>query len=76
MNNNRREHITRAMEQLAIIEDDLRILYEAEEEARDNIPESMQDGERYAIADAACENIDSAIEAVSEAIDALEEARA
>ena len=45
-----------------------------EEEARDNIPESLQDSERYEISDAACDNLSSAAESLSDAISSLEDA--
>ena len=38
-------------------------LLEEEEEARDNIPESLQNSERYERANEACDNLSSAINA-------------
>lgn len=52
----------------------LKELLEEEEEARDNIPESLQNSERYERANEACDNLSSAINALEEVSSYLEEA--
>ena len=45
-----------------------------EEEYRDNIPENMQESERYEKADEACDNLSSAVDSLEEAISSIEAA--
>lgn len=66
MNNTRRKQINKLREQLAEIEDNLQIVLEEEEGARDNLPESLQD--------ARAEEFDTAIDQLNEAIDSVEAA--
>lgn len=54
--------------------ENLELLLEEEEDARDNIPESLQNSERYERADAACDAIQSSIDSLEEAIENIEEA--
>jgi len=74
MNRIRRKQLTDLIDRLYVIQADLEILKDEEEEARDNIPENMQDSERYEAADAACENLDSALSSLEEMIEYIEEA--
>lgn len=80
MNNTRRKGIKKISEKVS----DLRIQLEEllseieevkgeEEEYRDNIPENMQSGERYEVAEAAVESLDSAYGILEDAISSLEE---
>ena len=88
MNNKRRKAIATILNQLDLLKSQLEVInrkfdglksdtediqYE-EEEARDNIPESLQDSERYEISDAACDNLNSAAESLEEVISNLEDA--
>lgn len=43
-------------------------------EYRDNIPENMQESERYEKADEACDNLSSAVDSLEEAISSIEAA--
>ena len=52
----------------------LEMVMEAEEEARDNIPESLQGSERYEKAEEACDNLFEAIGYIEEAADSIEAA--
>ena len=46
-----------------------------EEEYRDNMPENLQGSERYEAADAAVDNMSSAVDALDEAISSIESAQ-
>ena len=82
MNNKRRKAIKSILDQIEPLKAQLEsikdkfdtlqsdtedVQYE-EEEARDNIPESLQDSERYEISDAACDNLSSAADSLGEAV--------
>jgi hypothetical protein len=67
MNNERRKHISKLVNRLELlraefeaIRDEIAYIKDVEEEARDNIPESMQSSERYDNASAACDALDEA----------------
>ena len=45
-----------------------------QEEYRDNIPENMQESERYEKADEACDNLSSAVDSLEEVISSIEAA--
>ena len=45
-----------------------------EEEYRDNIPENMQESERYEKADEACDNLSEAVDNLEEVISSIEAA--
>lgn len=61
MNNERRKRIDALLEKLSSISTDIDILLDEEQEAFDNLPESLQDGERG--------------QKMTEAVDQLEEAK-
>ena len=56
--------------------DELEIIKDEENEAYDNMPESLQESERGQIAQEASDNLDSAYDSLQEAIEYLEEAKA
>lgn len=82
MNNNRRKEIERAinrlwtfeieisetMSKLEDLKSDVEDILTDEEDARDNIPESLQDSERYEKSDAACDNLSNAVDALEDII--------
>lgn len=74
MNKSRRNQLIKLQDTINTVKEALEALLEEEEEARDNIPESMQCSERYERADAACDAIQSAIDALEEAAEDVEEA--
>ena len=74
MNKARRNALMKLQDLIDTAKESLEALLEEEEEARDNIPESMQSSERYERADAACDAIQSAIDALEEAAENVEEA--
>ena len=77
MNRIRRKALEDILSKLEDVHAMLTDVQEAEEEARDNIPESLQESERYEHAEAACDalyeavsNLEAAAESIQEAIDA------
>jgi len=75
MNRIRRKQIDAILERLEDIRADLESVLEEEEEARDNIPESLMDTERYEKAEEACDNLDNAVSSFEELIEYLENAK-
>ena len=74
MNKTRRNQLIKLQDTINTVKEALEVLLEEEEEARDNIPESMQSSEGYERAEAACDAIQSAIDALEEAAEEIEEA--
>lgn len=82
MNNNRRKEIKDAldrirgfemeisetMSKLEDLKSDVEDIMIDEEDARDNIPESLQDSERYEKADLACDNLANAVDVLDNII--------
>jgi hypothetical protein len=76
MNKDRRKRILdqqdaldRALDVLTMIRDNLVEIKDEEEEAYDNMPESLQDGERGITSQTAIENLDQVIDAISNLVD-------
>lgn len=90
MNKARRKQIEDIKTRLADLQaemesliEDIETVCDEETEYRDNMPENLQGSERYELADAACENLESAKDTleenkdqIDEIISALEEAQA
>jgi len=74
MNNTRRKAIKAIMDRLQDLMDDIEALKDEEQEAYDNLPESIQNSERGEAMDSAIYNLDDAAENVQLVLDALEEA--
>lgn len=74
MNKIRRKNLQRIIDQLEELKGSLEDLQAEEEECRDNIPENMQEGERYEKADEACGNISEAVDNLEEVISCIEAA--
>lgn len=74
MNNIRRKKIAKLYEQLEEIKAALEEIAEEEDEAFNNIPESLEGTERYEAAEAANENLESAVSSFEELLEYLEEA--
>lgn len=75
MNNQRRKELERI---ISILQDTLGALQNIlseEEDYMDNIPENLQGGERYSVAEEACDNMSAAIDAMEEAIDCIRDAQ-
>lgn len=74
MNTQRRKKISKVIEKLEELKEQIDLLMEEETEYRDNIPENLTGSERYEIADNACDNLESAQYTLDEAIDHLNDA--
>lgn len=70
----RRKNLQAIIDQLEELKGGLKDLQAEEEEYRDNIPENMQESERYEKADEACDNLSSAVDSLEEAISSIEAA--
>lgn len=75
MNAVRRKKIKEIYEKIEDIKTEIEELYDEEETALNNMPESFEGTERYAIADNAVDNLNSAILELEEALEYLEEAK-
>lgn len=75
MNVLRRKRLARISDQLEILKAELEDLLQDEEEARDNIPEGLQESPIYAKADKACDDLQAAIDSLEETLSSIEEAR-
>jgi formiminotetrahydrofolate cyclodeaminase len=74
MNKLRRKAINKLYEQLEEIREAITEIAEEEEEAFNNIPESLEGTERYEAAEAANDNLQSALDSFDELMDYLLEA--
>ena len=74
MNRIRRKQLSDLIDKLYVIQADLEALKDEEEEYRDNMPENLQNSERYEKADTAVDNLDSALYSLEEMIGYIEEA--
>ena len=76
MNKERRKSLREIQSKLESLGQDLEALKDEEEEYRDNMPENLQESERYQRADEVCdllmealENMDSAYQQIEEAVE-------
>ena len=60
-------------EEMESLMDDIDSVYEEESEYRDNMPENLQGSERYEVADAACDNLESAKDSLEELKDQIDD---
>jgi t-SNARE complex subunit (syntaxin) len=74
MNKERRKAIEKISDKLTDLQAELEELREAEEEAYDNLPESLQDGEKGDAMQEAIEHLEDADSYIEEAKDALNDA--
>ena len=74
MNKVRRKNLQAIIDRLEELKGSLEDLQAEEEAYRDNIPENMQESERYEKADEACDNLSSAVDSLEEAISSIEAA--
>ena len=75
MNKARRKALDEVISKIEEAKELLENLQAEEEEYRDNMPESLQGSERYEEADAAVDNMSSAVDALDEAISSIESAQ-
>lgn len=80
MNKERRKAIADIGKQLAEVQgrmedimNDIDALKSEEEEYMENMPENMQGGERYEMAETACDNLDEAYSKLEEVKDGIDE---
>lgn len=73
MNNKRRMEIQRVIEKIETINSLVEDILSEEQDAFDNMPESLQGSERGEISEAAQESLEATINALEEAISCLEE---
>ena len=74
MNNARRDQIAKIKETLEDLRGKIEDLQSEEQEAFDNMPESLQQGDRGQASEAAAEALQSAFDSVDEAVGYLESA--
>jgi len=74
MNIQRRKYLKEIHTRLSDTVERLRNLATEEEEYRDNLPENMQSGEKYDLAETAAYSINDAADTVENALETLEEA--
>jgi len=72
MNKARRAALNAIVNGITELKDALENVHDDEETAMDNMPESLQETERYEIMEEAVDAMSDAIDALDEAIDALE----
>lgn len=75
MNNTRRKAIQNIMDKLEELMEEIEAIKDEEQEAYDNLPESLQNSERGEAMDSAVYNLDDAAENVQLVIDTLESAK-
>lgn len=71
MNRERRKNLQSIVDQLEELKGSLEDFMAEEEEYRDNIPENMQQSERYEIADAACDNLNDGVYSLESVVDSI-----
>lgn len=75
MNKARRKALDEVISKIEEAKELLENLQAEEKEYRDNMPENLQGSERYEAADAAVDNMSSAVDALDEAISSIESAQ-
>ena len=75
MNKARRKALDEVISKIEEAKELLENLQAEEDEYRDNMPENLQGSERYEAADAAVDNMSSAVDALDEAISSIESAQ-
>lgn len=73
MNANRRKRIRESIQKIEDIRSEIEAVMDEEDEARDNMPESLHESDRYTQSEEASEALDAAINSLAEASSALEE---
>ena len=73
MNQIRRKKLADIKERIERISEELQEILNEEEEAKDNIPESFWETDRYATSEAACENMEYAVENLNDFVDNIDE---
>lgn len=76
MNAPRRKNLQKVIDMLEALKSDVETARDEEKEYRDNIPENMQESDRYYKSDEACDNLNYAMDNFDELIDFITEAMA
>lgn len=74
MNKTRRKCLANLSEILEELKTSIETLRDEEQDYMDNMPENLQGSERYQTAEAAVDNLDSAMDNLMDAISCIEEA--
>lgn len=74
MNKVRRKNLQSIADQLEYLKSQIEDICSDEEEYRDNIPDNMQESERYEKANEACDNLSEAVDNLEEVISSIEAA--
>lgn len=75
MNKVRRKELQNLFDIISEAQEQLEALRDEEDEYKENIPENLQGSERYEIAEAAVDALDSALDSLQDALDSIEEAQ-
>lgn len=75
MNADRRKRLTAIQSQLESLHADVLQIHEEEQEAKDNMPESMQAGEKGDLADAAIDGLQEVMDSIDDAVNKITEVR-
>lgn len=73
MNRERRNRLRTVIKRLGSCADDLSVIKDDEDEARENTPENLQGGEAYCVSEEISDKIDNALSDIQEAVDTLED---
>jgi len=76
LNKARRKQLAEITEQLQELRERIELLQEEEKDRYDNLPESLQQGERGQAMEQAAEQMGTALDSIDEAVQALKEAQA
>lgn len=74
LNNKRRTRLRSIEEDLGRVLNLLNSIYDEEQDCMDNVPENLQDSERYSNMEACVEALSDAVYNLEEAIDSIKEA--
>jgi len=75
LNKFRRKQISEVLEALNTLRDTVEAIHNEENEAFENMPESLEGTDRYDMAEEAVSNLDDALSSLEDAIDSLESAK-
>ena len=75
MNNKRRKQISEVLGTLDYLRETIEDIHAEEEEAFENMPESLEGSDRYDAMEEAVSNLEDAVDLVDELIEALENAK-
>lgn len=76
MNRTRRKQLTALADKVEELRQELESIADDECEARDNIPESMVESDKYRTADESCDNLENALDSLQDVLDCIEAAMA